>query len=139
MIMSSKEKDFQTKITELVEVEIIPSTTVEARMAYIEELKGSLDEWEKSHVETKLLKLFKALGNEKRLQILRLISQGVVCQCELEVILDLSQATVSHHLKALREAGIITLEKQGRWSVIKTSGEYLTPEFLFELVNKAFE
>ncbi|MBL8154817.1 MAG: helix-turn-helix transcriptional regulator [Anaerolineae bacterium] len=56
--------------------------------------------------------LFKAISHPVRLQILDLISQGggELCGCDIEPHFDLTQPTISHHLKALREVGLITSE-----------------------------
>ncbi|MFQ3567687.1 MAG: metalloregulator ArsR/SmtB family transcription factor [Aggregatilineales bacterium] len=60
---------------------------------------------------------FKALGHPVRLQILDLISQGggQVCSCDLERHFNLTQPTISHHLRTLREAGLITSQTCGVW------------------------
>jgi ArsR family transcriptional regulator len=63
-----------------------------------------------------LAKLFAALGDPVRLRLLSLIAEGdEVCSCDLEEPLGKSQPTVSHHTKALADAGLITGEKRGRW------------------------
>jgi len=61
--------------------------------------------------------LFKALGDETRLEMVGLLAaQGKeLCVCELESHFDLSQPTVSHHLRILREAGIVSAERRGTW------------------------
>lgn len=60
--------------------------------------------------------LFKALGDETRLSILRqLREQGEVCACDFLACCEVAQPTVSHHLKVLREAGLIVGEKRGLW------------------------
>ncbi len=60
-------------------------------------------------------KLFKALGDETRLNIVKQLSeQGEVCACDLACC-DLAQPTVSHHLKVLREAGLVKTVKRGLW------------------------
>ena len=62
--------------------------------------------------------LFKGLADETRLEILGLLAaaQGELCACELEEhIKHLSQPTISHHLKLLREEGLITAERRGTW------------------------
>lgn len=58
---------------------------------------------------------FKALSNPVRLQIIDLISQGggQICGCDIERHFDLTQPTISHHLKALRDAGLIHSEARG--------------------------
>ncbi|KAB2903571.1 MAG: helix-turn-helix transcriptional regulator [Anaerolineae bacterium] len=61
--------------------------------------------------------LFKALSHPVRLQMLDLISQGggEVCVCDLERHFDLTQPTLSHHIKVLREAGLIQSEQNRVW------------------------
>jgi ArsR family transcriptional regulator len=60
----------------------------------------------------------KALGDPVRLQLVDVLRKhaGKVCVCELVPLFDLSQPTVSHHLKVLREAGIVGSERPGLWS-----------------------
>jgi ArsR family transcriptional regulator len=63
-----------------------------------------------------LAKVFAALADPVRLRLLSLVaSRPEVCSCELEEPLRKSQPTVSHHTKALAEAGLIVGEKRGRW------------------------
>lgn len=59
---------------------------------------------------------FAALGDPVRLRLLSLIAgAGECCSCDLQEPLRKSQPTISHHTKALAEAGLITGEKRGRW------------------------
>lgn len=61
---------------------------------------------------------FKALGDPIRLQLLSQIAsapEGESCVCDLECGFDISGPTISHHLKVLREAGLITGERRGTW------------------------
>jgi ArsR family transcriptional regulator len=65
-----------------------------------------------------LAKLFKALGDPVRLRLLSMIasrSGGEVCVCDLTPAFDVSQPTISHHLKLLRQAGLIDCERRGTW------------------------
>ncbi|WP_374111293.1 ArsR/SmtB family transcription factor [Nocardia sp. JCM 34519.1] len=65
-----------------------------------------------------LASAFKALGDPVRLRLLSLIAAAggeEVCVCELTPAFDLSQPTISHHLKVLREAGLLTSERRGTW------------------------
>jgi ArsR family transcriptional regulator len=57
-------------------------------------------------------------GHPIRLQILDMLAQrdGQVCVCDLEAALPVKQPTVSHHLKLLREAGLIDCERRGLWA-----------------------
>ncbi len=72
----------------------------------------------------------KALGDPVRLQLIDVLRKhaGKVCVCELVPLFDLSQPTVSHHLKVLREAGVIGSERQGLWAYY-----YVIPDALTEL------
>ncbi|MFF0157901.1 ArsR/SmtB family transcription factor [Streptomyces sp. NPDC005263] len=65
-----------------------------------------------------LAKVFKALGDPVRLRLLSMIASrdgGEVCVCEMTPAFDLSQPTISHHLKLLRQAGLIDCERRGTW------------------------
>lgn len=65
-----------------------------------------------------LAKVFKALGDPVRLRLLSLIASragGEVCVCDLTPAFELSQPTISHHLKLLRQAGLIDCERRGTW------------------------
>lgn len=65
-----------------------------------------------------LAKVFKALGDPVRLRLASLIAShegGEACVCDLTDAFDLSGPTISHHLKVLREAGLITGERRGTW------------------------
>ncbi len=62
--------------------------------------------------------MFKAFGDPIRLRLVSLIGAhqgGEVCVCDLTTAFDLTQPTISHHLKVLREAGILTSERRGTW------------------------
>ena len=62
---------------------------------------------------------FKALGDPVRLRLLNLIAtaeRGEACVCDLTESVERSQPTVSHHLKVLREAGLVTMTKRGTWA-----------------------
>ncbi|MCW2979788.1 MAG: transcriptional regulator, ArsR family [Solirubrobacterales bacterium] len=71
----------------------------------------------------------KALGDPVRLQLVDVLRKhaGKVCVCELVPLFDLSQPTVSHHLKKLRDAGIVGSERQGLWAYY-----YVIPDALKE-------
>lgn len=60
---------------------------------------------------------FQALGDDIRLKILRLLSQhDSLCVCEIQQAFDVGQPTISHHLKILREAGLVDVMRQGVWA-----------------------
>jgi ArsR family transcriptional regulator, arsenate/arsenite/antimonite-responsive transcriptional repressor len=73
-----------------------------------------------------LAKVFAALGDPIRLRLLSLVAAaGEVCSCDLEEPLGKSQPTISHHTKALADAGLITGEKRGRWMIWQVVPERL--------------
>ncbi|MGH4026356.1 MAG: ArsR/SmtB family transcription factor [Pseudonocardiaceae bacterium] len=77
---------------------------------------------------TELSRLFKALGDPARLRLLSLIAShqgGEACVCELTGVFDLTGPTISHHLKVLREAGLITGERRGTWIYYRIQPEAL--------------
>jgi ArsR family transcriptional regulator len=58
------------------------------------------------------------LADPIRVQVLDLLREadGEVCQCDLQPLFDVSQPTMSHHLKKLREGGLIDVERRGKWA-----------------------
>jgi ArsR family transcriptional regulator len=72
----------------------------------------------------------KALGDPIRLQLVDVLRRhaGKVCVCELVPLFDISQPTLSHHLKKLRDAGIVDSERQGLWAYY-----YVIPDALKDL------
>lgn len=65
-----------------------------------------------------LAKVFKALGDPVRLRLLSMIASragGEICVCDLTPAFELSQPTISHHLKLLKQAGLIDSERRGTW------------------------
>jgi DNA-binding transcriptional ArsR family regulator len=68
---------------------------------------------------------FKALGDPTRLRMLDLLAQqpGPLCVCDLTPQFSQNQPTISHHLKLLREAGLIDSEKQGIWAYYRATEE----------------
>src|SRR5947209_17925014 len=78
----------------------------------------------------RMAEVAKALGDPIRLQLVDVLRQhaGKVCVCELVPLFDISQPTVSHHLKVLRQAGIVGCEREGLWAYY-----YVIPDALEEL------
>src|SRR5213076_794314 len=60
-------------------------------------------------------RLFHALSDETRLEIVRLLSHGERCVCELQDALGAAQSRLSFHLKTLKDAGLVTDRRAGRW------------------------
>jgi ArsR family transcriptional regulator len=65
-----------------------------------------------------LARVFKALSDPVRLRLLSLIASydgGEACVCDLTGAFDVAQSTISHHLRVLREAGLVDCERRGTW------------------------
>ena len=84
---------------------------------------------ERAHA-ARLAELAKALGDPVRLQLVDVLRRhaGEVCVCELVPLFEISQPTLSHHLKKLRDAGIVDSERRGLWAYY-----YVVPGALDEL------
>ena len=68
-------------------------------------------------------KNFKAFCDPNRLKILDILKSGEHCACKLLEILDVSQSTLSHHMKILTESKIVNVRKDGKWSHYSLSRE----------------
>ena len=62
------------------------------------------------------VRLFHALSDETRLAIIEMLRGGERCVCDLQDVLDAAQSRLSFHLKVLKDAGLVTDRKDGRWS-----------------------
>jgi ArsR family transcriptional regulator len=69
--------------------------------------------------------LFHALSDETRLAVLEMLRDGEQCVCDLQDALDAAQSRLSFHLKVLREAGLVSDRKEGRWSYYRINTEAL--------------
>lgn len=83
------------------------------------------------------VEIFKALSDENRIKILRMLSCRELCACDIQQNLDLTQPTISHHMKVLQQTGLIQWEKRGKWIFYrinqkKVRGLY---EFIKEITN----
>ncbi|MDH6365858.1 ArsR family transcriptional regulator [Enterococcus sp. PF1-24] len=59
--------------------------------------------------------ILKALSDPNRLKIVELLSKNSLCACDILVYFDFTQPTLSHHMKILERANIISVEKEGNW------------------------
>jgi ArsR family transcriptional regulator len=76
-------------------------------------------------------RVFKALGDPVRLRILSIVAShasGEACVCDLTAAFDLAQPTISHHLKVLKDVGLLTSERRASWVYYR-----VVPERLAEL------
>ena len=106
------------------------SVTVTARPAALDVCcqpvtGGTLDQQQAAT----LARIFKALGDPTRVRLLSMIAAGDrdgTCVCDLTAPIGLSQPTVSHHLKQLTEAGLLTREQRGKWAYYRLVEHTLT-------------
>lgn len=60
-------------------------------------------------------RICKALGDNNRLQIVRMLTEGEKCACRLLEAFEITQPTLSHHMKILCECGLVSARKDGKW------------------------
>ncbi|HSK20644.1 MAG TPA: metalloregulator ArsR/SmtB family transcription factor [Longimicrobiales bacterium] len=85
------------------------------------------------------LQRIKALADEKRLRILLLLARGEQCVCDLTDALDAGQSLLSFHLRTLKDAGLVTGRREGRWAyyAISTAGLSELEAFLRSIREEA--
>ena len=83
--------------------------------AYSKELKDLTEKVANTEEARMRGKLFKALADETRLRILKLLEIREMCVCEIMVALELTQPTASHHLGILENVGLVRGRKDGKW------------------------
>ncbi len=88
------------------------------------------------HKTSQTLKVLKALGEENRFQIIRLLIKNDLCVGALARVLNISKPAVSQHLKILREAGLVRGEKIGYWTHYRVEKELIqeSSNYLQELI-----
>ncbi|MGM9590952.1 MAG: ArsR/SmtB family transcription factor [Faecousia sp.] len=85
-------------------------------------------------------RVFKAFCDENRLQILELLCGGEKCACKLLEELNISQSTLSHHMKILCDSGIVAGRKEGTWMhySISSEGAQVAKDLLTDLTTVKF-
>lgn len=71
--------------------------------------------------EEKISELCKALGDPNRLKIIKLLTDGEQCACKLLEAFQITQPTLSHHMKILSETGMVSSRKEGKWTYYSIS------------------
>ena len=87
--------------------------------------------------EKRMAGIFKALGDENRIRILKLLQSGEKCACVLLDDLQITQPTLSHHMKILCDSEIVACRKEGKWIYysISAEGSAAAMQCLRELTN----
>jgi ArsR family transcriptional regulator, arsenate/arsenite/antimonite-responsive transcriptional repressor len=77
-----------------------------------------------------LLDIFKALSDETRLRIIKLLEGGELCVCDIGAAFDMAQSKVSFHLSALKRAGLVKDRRQGKWMHYRIENPDMFKRFL---------
>ena len=83
-----------------------------------------------------IVTIFKALADETRVRVLKLLGGGELCVCEIAAALDLEQPRLSFHLRILKEAGIILDRRQERWILYRLNDADMFLRFLFLAIEE---
>ena len=83
-----------------------------------------------------LVVLFKALADETRLRVLKLLGRGELCVCEIAAALGLEQPRLSFHLRILKQAGLVSDRRQERWILYRLNDADLFVRFLLLAVQE---
>ncbi len=75
--------------------------------------------------EEKFVLICKALGDSNRVQIMRKLAEGEKCGCKLLEDFQITQPTLSHHMKVLCDSGLVVSRKEGKWSHYKVNNDTL--------------
>lgn len=78
-----------------------------------------------SFIFSEYAKVFKAFDDINRLKILEFLNNGEQCACDILTQLNISQSTLSHHMKILVESGVVSNRKEGKWTYYSISEEGL--------------
>lgn len=70
--------------------------------------------------------IFRAIGDNNRLQIVEMLSGGEKCACRLLERFEITQPTLSHHMKILCSCGLVNVRREGKWSYYSLNREALT-------------
>lgn len=81
--------------------------------------------------------VFKAFCDENRIKILMLLADGEKCACKLLEEMNVTQPTLSHHMKILCDSGIVVGRKEGKWMhySISSDGAETAKKYIDELIN----
>lgn len=114
------DSELERKLTELLDLKLVKWKSVPTRIQELNQIKEKISSSKEKEEFKDFKRLVKALDHPNRLDILISINNGASCPCELEFITELAQATVSHHLTILEDAGLISRDRKGKWTILKS-------------------
>ena len=112
-MIKSRTSKLSKRLERLVKTEICPA---EDATKYAQELRELIEQIVDKNIVKLESRFFKALADEKRIKILKLLSLRRMCVCEIMIALSLTQPTASHHLRILDNVGIVKSEREGKWT-----------------------
>ena len=92
----------------------------------IKKIKDSLHEDEDIN---KLTNIFKALSDPTRARIIYTLSQSSLCVCDISTILDMTQSSISHHLRVLRDTNLVKFKRDGKLVIYSLDDDHLVKIF----------
>lgn len=116
------QRDIDECIARLVTTPICPA---EDAFKYAKELQKLADKYANDVQAKKESRFFRALADENRIRMLKLLMLREMCVCELKVALKLTQPTTSHHLGILENEGLIKKRKHGKWAYYSIANKEL--------------
>jgi DNA-binding transcriptional ArsR family regulator len=105
-------KNINQRLKRLTETEFCEANIVEEYRNELIQLANDAADAEKAKKNSRF---FKALSDEKRLRIVKLLMVKQMCVCELMICLDMTQPNLSHHIQILENVGIVKRTKKGKW------------------------
>ena len=133
MLTSEQKLELENKLGLMSNDGIDIACSIEDRIRALNGKMVQFSDYTYQKEEKRILKIIKAINSPQRLRILQLLRTGAQCACEIELILKLSQPTVSHHIQLLSNAGIISVESKRRWNLIRIENLDLVSEIVCEL------
>ncbi len=120
-------KNVNQRLKRLIETDFCEADVVEK---YRGELIQLADDVADIETAKKQRRLFKALSDEKRLRIVKLLRVKEMCICELMICLDMTQPNLSHHIQILENCGIVNRTKKGKWVYCSLSDRKLVDNLI---------
>jgi len=131
MTLTTPRREKNKRLERLLCSGLRPTDDLEEYAIELKKLASDVADKELIYTKSKLLK---ALANETRLKMLRLLSKSEMCVCELTVALDLTQPTASHHLNILENMRLIKDRKEGKWVFYRVANSELV-QHLFNFLE----
>ena len=72
-----------------------------------------------------LAKIYRALGDPSRLRIIYVLSKSPLCVCDIATLLDMTQSSISHHLRILRDLNLVKFKKEGKLVIYSLDDEHV--------------